>query len=277
MATMETLSNGLHLSAQGIYVATRQEQVSYPQYGHADCFQIEDRSFWFRHRNECIAALIQRHPPPAGPLLDIGGGNGYVSQRLQADGHDVVLIEPGPTGAANAKFGRKLASVVCATIEDAEFRSAAFAALGMFDVIEHIEDDRRFLAETARLLPAGGMLYLTVPCHRWLWSGADTIAGHFRRHTFASLRALLQGSFEIEYMSYFFAPLVLPQLLLRAVPYRLGLQRRAGVLSAETEHGTDNSLMTRMMATLLRHEVDRVASGTVMRFGSSCLLAARKK
>lgn len=271
------ISNGLHQSPEGIWSASRQETVSYPADGHAGCFQVEDDSFWFRHRNDCIAAMVKLNPPPPGAFLDIGGGNGYVAQRLQADGHDVVLIEPGATGAANAKHWRGLANVVCATIEDAQFEPEAFSAIGVFDVIEHIENDRAFLQAATRLIPRGGMAYFTVPCHSWLWSRSDVISGHFRRHTFATLRSLLEPDYDIVYMSHYFRPLPLPQFLLRALPYRLGFRRRKGVLAVETEHGTGKGAMSRILSRLLQGEVANVLAGKTMRVGASALVAARRR
>ncbi|HET6430799.1 class I SAM-dependent methyltransferase [Dyella sp.] len=272
---IEDVSDRLVRNSQGIYVGPRVGDVSYSQTGHADCFQVEDRSFWFRHRNDCIAALVTRFPY-TGTLLDIGGGNGYVSQRLIALGGDVVLIEPGPMGALNARKQRGIDNVACALLEDAGFKPGTFGAIGMFDVIEHIEDDRGFLDQIAPLLAADGRLYLTVPCHTWLWSGADVSAGHFRRHTRRSLQALLSERFVIDYISYFFQPLVLPQWLLRALPYRLG-RGRDSVLSTAAEHGTSEGLMVRVLERLLRPELQKVMRGETIRFGASALVAARLK
>ncbi len=271
------ISDGLRPSPEGIWTTTRQETVSYPQDGHAGCYQVEDGSFWFRHRNACISAMVKRNPPPAGPFLDIGGGNGYVAQRLQSDGFDVVLIEPGPTGAANAKQGRGLASVVCATIEDARFKPGSFAAIGMFDVIEHIENDHGFLHSATQLIPRGGMAYFTVPCHPWLWSRADVISGHYRRYTFATLRTLLATEYDIAYMSYYFRPLPMPQLLLRALPYKLGFRKRKGVLAVETEHGTGNGAGVHAIERMIAGEVANIAAGRTMHVGASALVAARRR
>ena len=272
---IEDISSGLIRDADGIYVSTKAGAVSYSASGHADCFQVEDDSFWFKHRNDCIAAMVGQHPY-SGTLLDIGGGNGYVSQRLIAEGRDVVLIEPGRTGAHNARTQRGIESVVCAMLEDAHFRPGTFGAVGMFDVLEHIEDDRNFLAEIAPLLTASGRLYLTVPGHNWLWSQADVTAGHFRRHTEETLRDVLDEHFVIDYMSYFFRPLVLPQWLLRAVPYRLGFGRHQ-VLSTKTEHGADHGALVRLMTRLLQPEIGHIDCGERMRFGASCLLAAHRR
>lgn len=272
---IEDVSSSLTRNSDGIYVTAESSEVSYSPTGHADCFQVEDSSFWFKHRNDCIAAMVARYPY-AGTLLDIGGGNGYVSQRLIAEGHDVMLIEPGLTGAYNAHHQRGIPLVACATVENARFAPGTFGAIGMFDVIEHIEDDRGFLADIVPLLAPEGRLYLSVPCHAWLWSGADISAGHFRRHTKQSIRALLGEHFVIDYLSYFFKPLVFPQWLLRALPYRLGIGRSAA-LSTETEHGAGQGAAVQWMARRLRPEVARVAQGRQMGFGASCLVAAHRK
>ncbi|MEO8746615.1 MAG: class I SAM-dependent methyltransferase [Rhodanobacter sp.] len=213
--------------------------------------------------------------PFKGVLLDIGGGNGFVSQKLAQCGHEVVLIEPGIVGAYNARTQRGLEHVVCSTVEDAGFRDGSFGALGLFDVIEHVEDDRTFLKNLLPLLASGGRLYLSVPCHSWLWSRADVEAGHFRRHTRKSLEALLGGLFMIDYLSYFFRPLIPLQFLMRALPYRAGLGR-ASLVANETEHGSRRTLPVKIIERLLESEARMVSRGRELAYGSSCLVAAHK-
>ena len=90
----------LRRDATGIWVSKEQESVSYPDQGNEDCFQIEDGSFWFEHRNRIILDLVANFPPH-GYFFDIGGGNGFVSRALQMAGWQTVLVEPG-SGAFNA-------------------------------------------------------------------------------------------------------------------------------------------------------------------------------
>ena len=59
---------------------------------------------------------------------------------------------------------------------------AAFDAVGAFDVIEHITEDERVLASMHRALKPGGVLIVTVPQHKWLWSWTDEQARHKRRY-----------------------------------------------------------------------------------------------
>jgi hypothetical protein len=63
----------LEIGEQGIWFSRAKSNVSYPSDGNASCFEIEDHSFWFQHRNRCIAAII-RGFPPSGALFDLKEG-----------------------------------------------------------------------------------------------------------------------------------------------------------------------------------------------------------
>ena len=188
----------------GIWVAARSGAVSYPADGHAACFQVEERSFWFQHRNAVLVSVMRRLPPPSGIVFDVGGGNGFVARALQDAGWVTTVVEPGPVGAANARRSSGGANVVCARLEDAGFSRGALPAIGLFDVVEHVEDDARLLADVRELLAPEGRVFITVPAYQWLWSTEDDDAGHFRRYTAASLSAALGAAgLVVEYVSYF--------------------------------------------------------------------------
>src|SRR5690606_31579777 len=93
-AALPELSKG----TDGIWRTSRQTEISLPTEGHDELATIEERSFWFAHRNRVIASLVSSIPP-AGPVLDVGGGNGFVSLGLQQAGFTSVVVEPGPLGA----------------------------------------------------------------------------------------------------------------------------------------------------------------------------------
>ncbi len=270
------VSSSVTLGADGIWRAPRTETVSYPDDGHDKCAEVEDASFWFRHRNRCIVAALQRHPP-AGALFDIGGGNGVVAAALIANGFDAVLVEPGARGALNAKR-RGVGCVICATTETAEFNDLSLPAIGLFDVIEHIEDHTQFANRMHQLLVPKGHLYLTVPAYPALWSHEDVAAGHARRHTRASITGLLRRSgFEIDYATYFFRPLPVPVLLRRALPYRLGLVSAVATDAVMArDHAVRGGLLTSVLDRLLACEAQNIRLGRPMSFGASCLVVAHK-
>ena len=158
------MSEALTQTPSGIWTAASDPaHVSYPADGHAGCFELEESSFWFEHRNACIFHALARFPFD-GPLLDVGGGNGVVSAGLSRRGIATVTLEPGPEGAQNA-VRRGLSNVVCATLDDAAFAPGSFGAAGLFDVVEHVGDDFQLLASVRRVLRAGGVLAVTVPAY----------------------------------------------------------------------------------------------------------------
>ena len=97
------ISSKLKPDKEGIWNSLQGSVISYPDDGNTNCFNIEDDSFWFQHRNECILSVFKQLPPK-GTILDVGGGNGFVTKRLLAEGFHSILLEPGAAGAINAKI-----------------------------------------------------------------------------------------------------------------------------------------------------------------------------
>ena len=92
----------------------------------------------------------------------------------------------GKTGAQNAKQ-RGIEHVIQGTTVNARIAAGSLGAIGLFDVVEHIENDMVFCQDMRELLAPNGLAFITVPAYRWLWSEEDVIAGHFRRHTLSSI------------------------------------------------------------------------------------------
>jgi SAM-dependent methyltransferase len=273
---IHAISSGLQLSDDGIWYSSESQAISYPADGHDCCFAIEEASFWFRHRNSCIVAALSAFPPPnQDTIFDIGGGNGFVSLGLSNAGFDVALVEPGRVGAANAKR-RGIRTVICATTEAARFTQRSLSAIGLFDVIEHIEGDISFLQSIRALMKPGGLLYATVPAFPWLWSEEDVQAGHFRRYTLREVSDRFQvAGFELLFSSYFFRPLPIPIFLLRTLPYKLGLFKKRGTSkTVSRDHAVRTGLLSRIVNAALKPEVDNLRGKRVMSFGGSCLVVA---
>ncbi len=266
------LGSHLQRGDDGIWYARERVPISYLEEGNEVCFELEEKSFWFKHRGSCLAAVVRRFSP-AGPLYDIGGGNGFVSRTLMDAGFDTVLVEPGETGARNAAR-RGITNVVCATLATAKFPDDAFPAAGMFDVLEHIEDDADFLAQTHRCLAPGGRLFITVPAFSWLWSDDDVAAGHFRRYTISQLRRRVAAAgFQTLYATYLFSPLPLPLFALRSVRSLFGQRRLPRASYGKLHQSRASSITDRIWAAELRS----VENGSVIPFGSSVLLVAEKR
>ena len=272
-------TNGLKKRRDGIWYASKSEEVSYPAEGNEQCFGIEDKSFWFRHRNACVIQLVKKFPPrEGGPIFDVGGGNGFVAKGLMNAELDVVLVEPGQTGARNAKK-RGLQHVVCASTLSAEFKPGSMPAIGVFDVVEHIMDDLGFLRHLHNLLEPGGMLYMTVPAYNFLWSDADDYAGHFRRYSYKRIEELCSAAeLDICFLTGVFSWLVAPLFLFRALPFRLVGKRKKNIADVEATMN-DHTLpawVERFVKNRNEWERRRISCRIPIPFGSSLLLAAQK-
>ncbi|MCX5794445.1 MAG: class I SAM-dependent methyltransferase [Elusimicrobia bacterium] len=257
--------------AEGIWTVATAEDIRYPQDGNARMSQLEEKSFWFRHRNQVILAVMRRLPW-SGTLIDVGGGNGLQSALLQTLSDAVVLLEPGRQGCLQA-LRRGVGRVIQGTLPALSLRPGSLGGLACFDVVEHLPDPAPLLAESRRVLAPGGRVYITVPAYGTLWSGEDDEARHCRRYTARSLRETLTAAgFEVEFLTGFFRMLVLPILLFRAAPYRLGLSRRPGAPGREHVPGP---LVSWTLGPCLRRELRRISSGESLSWGASWFLVGR--
>jgi SAM-dependent methyltransferase len=270
-------SDRLEKDAQGIWVSRPMTEVSYPQDGNDACFQVEDHSYWFGHRNQCLVTVVKNHPP-AGLIYDLGGGNGFVTAAFESAGCGAVLLEPG----AGARNGRKrgVERIIQSTVDEAGLESGSMPAAGAFDVIEHIEEEDSFLSKIHEQLEPGGRFYITVPAYPALWSQEDCSAGHYRRYTARTLRRVLeQNGFQVEFVSYLFSWLIVPVFLFRTLPSRFRRSRTEGgtaASSVEVDH-TLPPILRWIVGLVHRVEKSRLTNQQVIPFGTSLVCVAKKR
>lgn len=261
----------------GIYYAKSSETISYPDDGHDNCFEIEENSFWFRHRNNCIIEMIKNfYSPTDGSIFDVGGGNGFVAKGLIDAGLEVVLVEPGPVGSMNAKK-RGVPHIICATTHTAQLEPMTIPGIGVFDVVEHIEDDVGFLRHLWDLLVPEGMLFLTVPAYQFLWSKEDIDGGHFRRYTLSNLRKkLMDSGFDISYSTYIFSYLPIFVFFLRTLLYKLNLSQTSASDSIRQDHSSPKGIGSKILNFFHNWELKKISTSKRIAFGGSCMIAAQK-
>lgn len=265
---------GLTLVSDGHWRSLCLSSVSYPDNAHNAFSELEERSYWFNHRNSIITGIVANHAPP-GTIFDVGGGNGYVSLALRKAGFDSVVVEPGPHAVAVAQ--KRGLAVIEAAFQDLAIPAGTIPAIGMFDVLEHIEDDTAALRGIYNALAPGGMLYLAVPALEYLWSGEDIAAGHYRRYEVQQLEAAVRAAgFEVKHGSYFFGVLTLPVLAFRAVPHRIGFRSKPSQESAAKAHSLPSGLAGKLVTSRLKRERERACTGAWPSMGSSCFVVARK-
>ncbi len=168
--------------------------------------ETEDRHWWFRGRRLIIAATLrQLHLPKACHILEVGCGTGGNFDMLRQFGSIAAL----DTDAIALEFSRHK-SIAGEDIRrgtlptENPFLKKSFELICLFDVLEHITDDRQSLAQLRNCLSDNGHLVLTVPAFSWLWSNHDVFLHHKRRYTRNGLVATLATlGFQVERATYF--------------------------------------------------------------------------
>jgi SAM-dependent methyltransferase len=245
--------------------------ISYPDLAHEQYARIEAASYWYRHRNRCLAKIIGRFTPK-GPILDVGGGYGFVSWGLTQAGHAAIVLEPR-TDACAVVSERGL-PVIQGDFRAARARSGALDAVALFDVIEHIKDDGEVLRDIRDSLSDEGYLYLTVPSYPLLWSNVDVAAGHHRRYTPTTMSRLLAScGFQAVFMTHLFSILTVPLFILRTIPGIVGF--RLAATSEGREHALPDSKLGRFIQGHLDNEYQRLLEQPST-IGTSLLVVARK-
>ena len=178
-----------------------------------------NENFWSKARADLISKKL--NDLGTNQLLEIGSGHGNVSIPLTKKGFELIALEPMYDGARQT--ARAAITTIHGSLKSIESCSLTFPTIGMFDVLEHIEDPQKFLINLKSKLSKGGILILTVPSHNWLFSDFDKAIGHYKRYTKKILRAeMKQAGYQEISSQYFFISLVLPTFLLRRLPYILG-------------------------------------------------------
>jgi SAM-dependent methyltransferase len=270
------LSKKLTLNDMGLWsTGSVNLPVSYPKEDHAYFANVEEVSFWFKHRNKIILSVLKAYPPRDW-LLEVGAGNGFVASAIKKTGKvEIAVLEPGLVGGENS-LKRGLAPVFNTTLEKAAFFDSSIPNLAMFDVLEHLEKDTAALQEVHRVLKPGGYFYLTVPALAFLWSSEDVRGGHYRRYSKTQLVKLLRGNgFTVRFSSYFFVPLVLPILLLRSLKERLFPSKNISEKLSKEHTGSHLSFAMPFLNYLFAREVKRIEKGKTCLWGSSLIVVAQ--
>jgi SAM-dependent methyltransferase len=161
-------------------------------------------------------------------VLDVGAGDGYLARRLLEAlpaGSTVVCLDAHYADEDLARF----AHPPVAGLSFARERPARrFDVILMLDVIEHVDDDRGFVAGFVNdsLAPAGVVL-ASVPAWPRLYSGHDRALKHFRRYSPAACRAVLaDAGLEVRASGGAFHALLVPRLMALLLERARGALRR---------------------------------------------------
>lgn len=173
---------------------------------------LEERHWWYRGRRRIVLDAVERlhRRLPAEPrVLDVGCGSGAMLAHLTRAVGAATGVDANPRAVEHAQ-SRGVGPVSVARVERLPFSDDAFDLVTCLDVLEHLEDDDRALAELRRVTAPHGLLLVTVPAYPWLWSGHDLAAGHTRRYRGGELGAAAENEGWRPVLETHFNSLLLP-------------------------------------------------------------------
>ncbi len=124
--------------------------------------------------------LVQLLAATTTNRLEIAPG---LRPRLPIAGTQFVDISPAALKALAARGGK----TTKASILSLPFEDASFDLVAVLDIIEHVDDDDRALAEVCRVASPGAVVLIATPLHPDRWNDFDALVGHCRRYEPAAL------------------------------------------------------------------------------------------
>ncbi|NVB77661.1 MAG: 3-demethylubiquinone-9 3-O-methyltransferase [Kofleriaceae bacterium] len=120
-----------------------------------------------RQRNPWIATTIGAEPRR---VLDLGCGAGFLANHLATKGHAVTGVDTTPE---NLVVARAHDATGTATYELGDacalpYPDASFDVVCAMDLIEHVPDPSRLVAEAGRVLAPGGLFFFHTFNRTWL-------------------------------------------------------------------------------------------------------------
>ncbi len=176
------------------------QNEGFPLEAFQELIKHESTSFWFCSRNELILYFLQKYCSNIQSFLEVGCGTGFVSSGVRKVFPDIAITGSEIyTKGLNEALKRLHGS---ATLIQMDARRIPFAqefdVIGAFDVLEHIDEDEKVLAEIYRSLKPSGFVFIAVPQHMWMWSDIDAQACHIRRYTQNEMQSKMErAGFEI--------------------------------------------------------------------------------
>lgn len=244
------------------------QDIEYDRMGH------EERHYWWHKGKLHLARSIYKQHfknKKNIKILEIGCGTGEVLNLLSQFG-DAHGIDISPKAVEYCK-NRGIEQVTMGDINNMDLSNHlnTFDFVLVLDVLEHIQDDVETLKRINTLLKPGGILLVTVPAYKFLWSNHDEALHHKRRYHSLELRTKLADTgFEIKKLSHYVATLFPPIAVVR---FASNFIRRKAYAESTYVHVPDtlNNLFTKIL------EIESILINKMyLPFGTTLVAVAHK-
>jgi len=150
---------------------------------------MEQPEKWEEARKVLVYKLLNK-VDASGPCLDIGCGKGekWFTETYGIDIEPLCVAEATKKGITGLEID-------CTALP---FPDRYFSTVLMLDVLEHLDEPEKALAEISRVTHNASTLIIAVPLFPFLWSKHDETVGHKKRYKPGEVKQLA-GQYGFEY------------------------------------------------------------------------------
>ena len=196
--------------------------------GYADLYRSH---WWWRAREALVTQKIAQLVPAEGwrRALDVGCGDGLFLPQLSRFAETVEGLEV--EARLVSEDAEKSYPIHIGALDERFQPAAPYEFISMLDVLEHIAQPLPALRRCREIMAPRGILVLTVPAFRALWTSHDELNHHHARYTRGELIHLVrEAGFDTIESRYFFHWMVLPKWVVRQAERVLGARvHRPGI------------------------------------------------
>lgn len=172
---------------------------------------LEAMSFAINYSNWILSEF---QPYLGDNIAEIGAGAGNFSKLLlKTRIKTLTAFEPSDNmfPLLDKAISHDVRATTVNDFFDGNNYDSKFNSILYINVLEHIHDDKREIANAYRALDKDGYLLIFVPALPWLFSNFDKMLGHYRRYLKNPLTTLVTDSgFTVKVAKYFDVAGILP-------------------------------------------------------------------
>jgi 2-polyprenyl-3-methyl-5-hydroxy-6-metoxy-1,4-benzoquinol methylase len=180
----------------------------------------EKNHFWMQWRFYFLVKILQKIKININKklkIMDLGCGNGILSNQIEERFN--VNVDRVDSSIDMLKKNEKVrGKLICYNIGQkiSKFKNK-YDLIFLFDVIEHVKNDKKFFYDIIYHLKPGGILIINVPSLQIFYSKYDKAVGHLRRYCKKDFDKLIDNKIaqiiSVDYWGVF----LIPMLFLRKI------------------------------------------------------------
>lgn len=193
-------------------------------------YELEKKYWWFIGVRRIVSNILftfcsrDSSNTKIGSLLDVGCGTGAFLEEIKNSVESYCGVDVS-SDAINYSSERGLSNLHLGDACSLPYKDSNFDIVTGIAIIEHIEDQNKFLREIYRVLNNGGRVLLVSSSFQFLWSMHDVANHHYRRYTLTEFdKLMLANGFKklhSSHFNFFLFPLLAPMLLIHRIIYGL--------------------------------------------------------